>query len=154
MSEIKKTSNYANYFKSMRHDYETPKEFYQELNDEFHFDLDPCTTTNNLNCRYYFTEEEDGLKQDWKQRTAFVNPPYGDQLKKWAKKCYEEWGKGSTIVLLIPARTQTNWFHNYIYGKAEIRFIKTGIQFVNTKGKTKFPFLLAIFKPKEDKSDF
>ena len=133
-------------FESKSHIWKTPKYLYDELNKEFHFQLDPCTTYNNLNCKYFFTEKEDGLKQDWKSMTAYVNPPYGRELAKWAKKCYEEWMKGSTIVLLLQTnRTNTKWFHKYVYKKAELRFLDHRLQFEGASDKIPTPYMLAVY---------
>ena len=104
----------------------TPQTFYDDLNKEFNFTLDPCATPQNAKCRNFFTKDTDGLKQDWTGETVFCNPPYGRAIKDWVKKCYEESLKPNTkVVMLIPARTDTIYFHQYIYNKAkEIRFIK------------------------------
>ena len=104
---------------------------YEKLNKEFNFTLDPCSTHENHKCDKYYTIEEDGLSKDWSGETVFVNPPYGRDIGKWVKKSYEESLKGTTVVMLIPSRTDTTWFHQYIYGKAEIRFLKGRLKFVN-----------------------
>lgn len=100
----------------------TPQDFFDKLNDEFHFDLDPCADEYNHKCEEYFTREQDGLMQDWGGHTVFCNPPYGREIGKWVKKSWEESKKNTTVVMLIPARTDTAYFHDYIYGKAENSF--------------------------------
>ena len=121
-------------YSSKKHDWETPQDLFDELDEEFDFDLDPCTNGENQKCDKYFTKEQDGLKQDWQGHNIFVNPPYGRQIKHWVKKCYEEGQKeNTTVVMLIPARTDTRYFHDYIYHKAEIRFIKGRLKFSNSK---------------------
>ena len=76
---------------------------------------------------------------------VFCNPPYGRELPKWVKKCYEE-SHHADVVMLIPARTDTRWFHDYIYGKAEIRFIKGRLKFGNAKQSAPFPSMVVIYR--------
>ena len=123
----------------------TPQSFFDALNQEFHFDLDPCSTHENAKCERHFTKEDDGLSKSWGGEIVFCNPPYGRELPKWVKKCYEESQKGAVVVMLIPARTDTRWFHDYIYGKAEIRFIKGRLKFGNAKQSAPFPSMVVIY---------
>ena len=124
----------------------TPHDFYEELNREFNFNLDPCANEDNAKCKIFFTEENDGLKQDWEGHTVFCNPPYGREIPKWVEKCYQEGQKdNTTVVMLIPSRTDTKWFHNYIYGKSEIRFIKGRLKFGDSKNSAPFPSMVVIF---------
>jgi len=125
----------------------TPNDFFDKLNDEFRFTLDPCSTHENAKCYKHFTEEENGLLQDWGNEVVFCNPPYGRQIKDWVKKSYEESQKdNTTVVMLIPARTDTIYFHEYIYHKAEIRFIKGRLKFGNAKNSAPFPSMVVIFE--------
>lgn len=134
-------------FSSKRHDWETPQAFFDELDREFHFTLDPCTTPETAKCKKYYTPAENGLLQDWNGETVFCNPPYGRELPKWIEKCAKE-SKHAKVVMLIPARTDTIAFHKYIYNKAEIRFIKGRIKF-RVDGKegdpAPFPSMVVIF---------
>lgn len=125
----------------------TPQDFFNKLNDEFNFTLDPCSTHENAKCEKHFTIKEDGLKQNWGGNTVFCNPPYGRHIKDWVKKCYAESLKpNTTIVMLIPARTDTIYFHEYIYHKAkEIRFIKGRLKFGNSKNAAPFPSMVVVF---------
>jgi phage N-6-adenine-methyltransferase len=125
----------------------TPQNFFDELDKEFHFTLDPCATPENAKCKKYYTVKEDGLKQDWQGETVFCNPPYGKAIKNWVKKCYEESRKPNTkVVMLIPARTDTKYFHEYIYKKAkEIRFVKGRLKFGCSKNSAPFPSMVVIF---------
>jgi len=125
----------------------TPQDFFDELDKEFHFTLDPCATPENAKCKKYYTVKEDGLKQDWQGETVFCNPPYGKAIKNWVKKCYEESRKpNTTVVMLIPARTDTTYFHEYIYKKAkEIRFVKGRLKFGCSKNSAPFPSMVVIF---------
>lgn len=103
----------------------TPQDFFDKLNAEFGFVLDPAATDKTAKCSLYYTPETDGLSQSWDRGGAvFCNPPYGREIGKWVQKAFEEARGGYPIVLLIPARTDTAYFHDYIYGKAEIRFVR------------------------------
>jgi len=128
----------------------TPQTFFDELNKEFHFTLDPCATKETAKCKKFYTKKEDGLTQNWEGETVFCNPPYGKEIKKWVKKCFEEGNKPDTIVvMLIPARTDTIYFHDYIYNRAKIRFIKGRLKFVGSQkesGSAPFPSMIVIFK--------
>lgn len=126
----------------------TPQDFFNNLHKEFNFTLDPCATSENAKCNKYFTKEIDGLKQNWGGETVFCNPPYGRAIKDWVKKCHEESLKPDTkVVMLIPARTDTSYFHNYIYNKAkEIRFIKGRLKFGNSKNSAPFPSMVVVFE--------
>lgn len=138
-------------FSCNRTDWETPKELYRELNEEFHFTLDPASTDKNALCAKHFTKQEDGLAQSWKNETVFCNPPYGRETGKWIKKSYEEaQSNGATVVMLIPARTDTKAFHDYIYGYAEIRFLRGRLHFCLdgvTSSGAPFPSMLVIYRP-------
>lgn len=126
-------------FSSKRHDWETPQQFFDKLDREFHFTLDPCATPKTAKCEKFFTSKENGLLQDWSGETVFCNPPYGRELAKWIEKCANESRKPNTrVVMLIPARTDTIAFHEFIYGKAEIRFIKGRLKF-RVDGKEEYP---------------
>lgn len=136
-------------FSSKSNEWATPQDFYDSLNDCFHFTLDPCATDQNHKCDKYYTIQDDGLKQDWQGETVFCNPPYGRAIKDWVKKCYEESQKpNTTVVILMPSRTDTTYFHEYIYGKAEIRFIKGRLKFGNSKSPAPFPSMVVIFRSK------
>jgi len=139
--------NTAVMFSSKTDEWSTPQDFFNELNKEFNFTLDPCATPENAKCEKYYTKEDDGLKQDWSGETVFCNPPYGRAIKDWVKKCYEESKKpNTTVVMLIPARTDTSYFHDYIYHKAkEIRFIRGRLKLGNAKNSAPFPSMVVIF---------
>lgn len=127
-------------------EWSTPQKLFDELDAEFNFNLDPCATSENHKCDRYFTKAEDGLQHSWGGGTVFVNPPYS-QISKWVAKCYYEGCKdNTTVVLLIPSRTDTKYFHNYIMHRAEIRFIKGRLKFGDGKGSAPFPSMLVIFR--------
>ena len=133
----------------------TPQDFFDKLNREFCFNLDPCATTETAKCKRYYTKNDDGLSKNWIGKTVFCNPPYGKEIKNWVKKCWEEGQKENTIVvMLIPARTDTIYFHQYIYPFAEIRFIKGRLKFVGKQkgsGSAPFPSMIVVFDSKKIK---
>ncbi|WP_281513162.1 phage N-6-adenine-methyltransferase [Bacteroides acidifaciens] len=136
-------------FSSKTDQWATPQEFFDSLNDEFAFTLDPCADSSNYKCERYFTKEQDGLKQDWGGETVFCNPPYGRTIKEWVRKSSEEVKKpGTTVVMLIPARTDTKYFHDYIYQKdnVEVRFIKGRLKFGDSNNSAPFPSMVVVFK--------
>ena len=133
--------------------WETPKEIFDPINEELNFTLDVCAIAENTKCKKFFTPQMNGLKQEWGNEICWCNPPYGNTVSKWCKKALEEARKGATTALLIPCKTNTNWWHDFVIPFAEIRFlrgrvrfIQNGIQFTNA-----FPFPLAIIIYKADK---
>lgn len=133
-------------FSSKSNEWETPQDLYEELNTEFGFTLDPCSTPENAKCEKFYTLQDDGLQQDWEGETVFCNPPYGRELPKWIKKCFEEAQKpGTKVVMLIPARTDTRAFHKYILGKSEMRFIRGRLKFNGHKYNAPFPSMVVVF---------
>lgn len=124
----------------------TPQSFFKELDEEFHFTLDPCCTHQNKKCEKHYTKEDDGLSKDWSNEIVFCNPPYGREIAKWVRKGYLESTKGATVVMLIPSRTDTSYFHDYIYGKHEIRFIRGRLYFNDGGGRAPFPSMLVIMR--------
>lgn len=136
----------------------TPQDFFDKLDAEFHFVLDPAATDKTAKCPVYYTPETDGLSQSWNVGGAvFCNPPYGRQIGQWVAKAYTEHiHGGETIVLLIPARTDTSYFHDYIYGKAEIRFIRGRLRFTDEDGNAAdpapFPSMVVVYRKEESKN--
>lgn len=134
-------------FSSKTDQWATPQAFFDTLNDEFHFTLDPCADESNHKCERYFTREQNGLIQSWAGETVFCNPPYGSEIKHWVKKCFDEVRNGCPCaVMLIPARTDTTWFHQYIYRKAEVRFVKGRLKFGDSKNSAPFPSMVVVFR--------
>ena len=127
--------------------WETPQHVFDELNQEFRFDIDVCATKENAKCATFFSPEMDGLKQEW-EGTCWMNPPYGRAIGDWVKKAYESSLKnGVTVVCLLPARTDTKWWHDYCM-KGEIRFIKGRLKFEGGKNSAPFPSAIVIFGEK------
>ena len=135
-------------FSSNTCEWATPQDLFDKLNSEFCFTLDPCADHSNHKCAKYYTVEQDGLKQDWSGETVFCNPPYGKEIYNWVKKCFCEVYAGACpcAVMLIPARTDTRWFHEYIYHKAEVRFIRGRLKFGGSNNSAPFPSMLVIFR--------
>lgn len=132
------------HFLSKTQEWSTPQDLFNDLNLEFNFNLDPCATKENAKCKEFYTKEDDGLSKDWSGRRVFMNPPYGRVIGEWIKKAAE--GGAEVVVGLLPARTDTKWFHEYIYGKAEIRFVKGRLKFGDSKNSAPFPSMVAIWK--------
>lgn len=134
-------------FSSKEEKWATPQDFFDKLNDEFHFTLDAAASPDNAKCANYFTEEQDGLAQSWEGHTVWCNPPYCRKTGLWVKKAYEEHQRtGCTVVMLLPSRTDVKWFHDYILGKAEIRFIKGRLKFGGNKNSAPFPSIVVIYR--------
>ena len=118
------------HFSLKSNEWYTPQYLFDELNEKYQFTLDPCASHENAKCDKYFTIEDDGLTKDWSKDIVFMNPPYGRNIKHWIKKAYEESVKGATVVCLIPARTDTTYWHDYIFNNAyNIKFLKGRIKF-------------------------
>ena len=131
-------------FSSASDEWATPQDFFDKLNEEFGFTLDPCANADNHKCGKYFTKEQDGLAQDWGTERVYCNPPYGRGIGEWVAKCSRHKG---LAVMLIPARTDTKWFHEYVYQKpnAEIRFIKGRLKFGTSSNSAPFPSMVIVF---------
>lgn len=123
----------------------TPQDLFDALNKEFNFTLDVCALPENAKCERYYTPEINGLMQKW-EGICWCNPPYGRQIGKWIEKAAESTADGAIVVLLLPARTDTKWFHKYIYNKAEIRFVEGRLKFGNAKNVAPFPSMIVIFR--------
>ena len=137
-------------FSSATDNWSTPQDFFDKLNDEFHFTLDVCADENNHKCEHYYTKEIDGLIRPW-VGTVWCNPPYGRKIGEWVRRAHFSSHIGSaTVVMLLPARTDTRWFHEYIYNKpnTEIRFIKGRLKFGGCKNSAPFPSMVVIFRSK------
>ena len=135
-------------FSSATDNWATPQDFFDKLNAEFHFDLDVCADEINHKCDKYYTKEQDGLAMQWKG-TVWCNPPYGREIGSWVRKALFASVGGATVVMLIPARTDTKWFHDYIYKRdnVEIRFVRGRLKFGNSKNSAPFPSMVVVFNP-------
>ena len=135
-------------FSSDKNFWETPQKLFDELDAEFHFTLDAAASDSNHKCARYFTQNDDGLRQNWGGETVFCNPPYGRNIAAWVIKCWQEAKQpGTIVVMLIPARTDTRYFHDFIYHQAtEIRFIKGRLKFGGQNNPAPFPSMVVVFK--------
>lgn len=133
-------------------DWETPPGLFAELDRIFHFTLDPCATATDAKCGRFYTREQDGLAQNWRGETVFCNPPYSSDVQdKWVRKCWEEGQKPwTTVVALLPARTDTKRFHEYIAGWARIRFLRGRLKFVGAKDSAPFPSMVVVWGGPEE----
>lgn len=161
---VNKASNMDVHFSSKNMEWETPLWLYNKLNDEFGFIIDAACNNKNCRAEYGFVKDRnnDSLKKDWyasmqdilsattrkTQGAIFLNPPYGRGIGKWVQKAFEEAQKGCTVVCLLPARTDTTWFHDYC-ANGEVRFIKNRLRFGGSdiKGPAPFPSCVVIFEP-------
>lgn len=133
-------------FTSNNDEWSTPQDLFDKLNSEFVFDLDACASDSNHKVVPYYTVETDGLQQNWEGRTVWCNPPYS-KIAKWVAKCHDEGCKpNTTVVMLVPSRTDTRWFQNYCLHRSEIRFIKGRLRFGNSSGNAPFPSMIVIFR--------
>ena len=135
-------------YSSATPEWETPQDFFDKLSKEFGgFDLDIAANAANHKCQAYFTKENSAFDNEWFGQ-VWCNPPYGREIGQWVKACSEYDGLS---VMLLPARTDTRWFHDYIYNNknAEIRFIKGRLKFGGSKNSAPFPSMVVIFRNEE-----
>ena len=130
-------------FSSENHCWETPQNFFDQWNELYDFKTDVCATAENAKCERYYTPEQDGLKQEW-TGTCWMNPPYGYGIGKWIKKAYESALRGATVVCLLPARTDTAWWHEYCI-RGKVHFVRGRIKFVGAKSAAPFPSVVVVF---------
>jgi site-specific DNA-methyltransferase (adenine-specific) len=128
----------------------TPRDLFDALDAEFHFDIDVCATKHNAKCLRYWTKEHNALTKEWGCRlTYWMNPPYGREIGTWMERAYRASLNGSTVVCLVPSRTDTAWWWDYAM-KGEIRFIRGRVKFVRDDGKcdsAPFPSAVVVFRP-------
>ena len=140
-------SKLAVHFSSKHTEWETPQDFFDEQNKWFSFDLDVCALPGNAKCDKFFSPEDNGLEQEW-TGTCWMNPPYGRGIASWIEKAAN---CGCTVVCLLPARTDTAWFHDHILaakldGRATIKFIRGRLKFGGAKNSAPFPSMLVVFR--------
>jgi site-specific DNA-methyltransferase (adenine-specific) len=123
----------------------TPQWLFDVLDSVYHFTLDPCSTHENAKCRKHYVREDDGLSRSWAGEIVFMNPPYGREIGKWVGKCFTESFLSECNVALLPARTDTRWFHDYVYGRAKIYFVRGRLKFGDGKGSAPFPSMIAVW---------
>lgn len=134
------------HFSSASDEWATPQAFYDAQHAIHAFTLDPCCTHENAKCAKHYTQAEDGLKQDWSKDRVWMNPPYGRVIGIWMRKAYEESLRGAFVVCLVPARTDTSWWHDYA-AKGSVTFIRGRLKFGGHKNSAPFPSAVVIFQP-------
>jgi phage N-6-adenine-methyltransferase len=136
-------------FSSKSNEWATPQSIFDKLNSIYGpFTLDAAASGDNYKVAKYYTEADDSLSQDWSGHRVFLNPPYGRGLKDWVKKSYEEGLKENTmVVMLIPARTDTAYWHEYVMKADEIRFVRGRIKFGDETNSAPFPSAVVVFRP-------
>jgi phage N-6-adenine-methyltransferase len=141
---------------SLREDWATPRKLVETLRREFRFTVDVCARPETAVCRRFFTVDDDGLSQDWVRAArggvAWMNPPYGRAIGRWLSKAASESKRGATVVCLLPARTDTTWFHDFCVG-AEVRFLRGRLNFddqLRRDARAPFPSVIVVFRPDND----
>lgn len=123
----------------------TPQEFFKKYNEVYQFELDVCANSENSKCSKFFSIQDDGLSKTW-TGTCWMNPPYGKEIIHWMKKAYESSLQGACVVCLVPARTDTKWWHEYAM-KGDIEFIRGRLKFGGSKNSAPFPSAVVVFHP-------
>ena len=139
-------SKMAVHFSSETDQWGTPIDLFQELDRRWNFTLDVCADESNHKVDRYFTREDDGLAQTWAPEVCWMNPPYGREISAWMRKAHAESLKGATVVCLVPARTDTAWWHDYAM-RGRIEFLRGRLKFGDAKNSAPFPSALVVFHP-------
>ena len=127
----------------------TPPAWFEYLDLEFGFTLDPCCQHETAKCKKHYTVEEDGLSKSWRNERVFMNPPYGKEIGNWMKKAHTEARDNEALVVcLVPARVDTNWWHSFADKATEVRFPKGRLKFDGAENSAPFPVAIVIFRPK------
>lgn len=126
--------------------WETPWPFFRGLDREFHFDLDVCAVAANAKCARFYSPAEDGLCQPW-AGACWMNPPYGREIGRWVAKALTESRRGCLVVSLLPARTDTAWWHEYVMPAAEIRLVRGRLKFGGSEHSAPFPSAVVVYRP-------
>lgn len=132
-------------FTSTRPDWETPRDVFAHFDERFRFTLDVCASPANTKCSRFFSVEEDGLAQSWAGERCWCNPPYGSEIFEWMLKASTEGTRAPIIACLVPARTDTRWWHWHVAGKAKVIFLRGRVRFVGGKGRAPFPSAVAVY---------
>ena len=133
-------------YSSERDDWETPRELFDRIDAIWHFTVDAASSDSNALCERHFTAESDGLSQDWGGERVWCNPPYGRGIKDWIRKGFEESRKpGTVVVMLVPARTDTAWYHDYVSQADEVAYLRGRLKFSGAESNAPFPSMLVRF---------
>lgn len=133
-------------FSSKNSCWETPQDLFDQLDAKFHFETDVCALPENAKCKKFFTPEQDGLAQKW-SGVCWCNPPYGKGIERWLKKAYESTDTATTVCL-VPVRTDTAWFHDWVLNKAEIWYLRGRLHFGGSKNSAPFPSMVLVYRSK------
>lgn len=133
------------HFSSATDLWSTPQDFFDALDEKWGFTLDVCATSENAKCARYYTELSDGLALPW-QGVCWMNPPYGREIGAWMRKAHESACEGATVVCLVPARTDTAWWHTWAV-RGEIEFLRGRLKFGGSKNSAPFPCAVVVFRP-------
>lgn len=125
----------------------TPQDLFNTLDSVFKFDLDVCALHSNAKTARFFTPEQDGLTQDWGKSICFMNPPYGRQIGNWIAKAFNSAKCGAIVVCLLPARTDTKWWHDYVSQSIWTELLKGRLRFGDSKNTAPFPSAVVVFAP-------
>jgi phage N-6-adenine-methyltransferase len=137
-------------FTSRTEEWETPEYVFLALKKEFDFQIDVCATSENAKCKVFFDKSVDGLKREWSPFRCWMNPPYGRDIARWMKKAFTESQRGALVVCLIPSRTDTRWWHDWVMKSSEVRFVSGRISFGSSKNSAPFPSCIVIYYPELD----
>lgn len=148
--------NSALMFSRVKDDWRTPADLFAVLDAEFHFELDVAASLANTQCATFFAREDNALERDWLRQVCWLNPPYS-QCRAFVAKAVAEAAKGCTVVVLVPARTDTRWWHESVWDGlqhrprpgVEVRFLKGRLQFVGARDPAPFPSVVLVFRPFE-----
>lgn len=136
------------HYSAQTDEWSTPRDLFAALNQEFGFTLDPCSTHENATCTKHFTRTENGLLQSWKDEVVFMNPPYGREIEEWMAKAHSSAShENATVVCLVPARSDTSWWHRYAM-KHEIRLLRGRLKFGESKNSAPFPSAIIVMRPR------
>lgn len=134
-------------FSSNSNNWSTPQHVFDALHDEFHFSLDVCASAGNAKCKRFFNQAQNGLLQDWAGR-CWMNPPYGRGIGAWMKKAADSADNGAVVVCLVPARTDTVWWHEQVMARAdEVRLVRGRLKFGDGTGSAPFPSAVVVYRP-------
>lgn len=138
------------FFSSKFDEWETPPEFFAALDALYHFDLDVAASEKNAKCEYFFDREVDGLKQSWRGRRCWLQPPYGRGTELWTAKAVQETRAAATVVVaLLPARTDTQWFHRHVLPYAHVGYVEGRLTFVGAAAPAPFPSIVVTWPAAE-----
>ena len=133
-------------YSSEKMDWATPQDLFDKLDEEFSFTLDVCAIASNAKCSDFYSPEDNGLLQSW-SGVAWMNPPYGRGIDQWVKKAFESSRENCKCVCLVPVRSDTRWWHDYVMKAAEIRLLTRRLSFEGANNKAPFPAAIVVFDP-------